>query len=77
MRRAQTMPAPPSSRGSFVSARDVPLPASVVNGRGGGMDDGWFVEEEMDQGDACSIAPSESISSVGSRHSRGPRSGFY
>lgn len=76
MRRAQTMPAPPSSRDTFVSARDVPLPASVVSGRGG-RDDGWFVEEEMGQDDDCSIAPSESISSVGSRHSRGPRSGFY
>lgn len=69
------MPSPPSSRDTFVSARGVPLPASVVSGRGGRDDADWFVDEEMDQGDTCSIAPSESISSVGSR--RGARSGFY
>ncbi|KAM7200372.1 hypothetical protein V8F20_005349 [Naviculisporaceae sp. PSN 640] len=75
MRRADTMPSPPtsgrsragSSVGSYVSARGVPLPPSVVSA---GPDD-WVVQEEMND-DNCSIAPSESISSVGSR--RGGRS---
>lgn len=75
MRRSQTMPSPPSSRDTYVSARGVPLPASVVSGRGGRDDGDWYVEKEMDQDDMCSIAPSESISSVGSR--RGARSDFY
>ncbi|KAK4215068.1 hypothetical protein QBC37DRAFT_419912 [Rhypophila decipiens] len=67
LRRAETMPSPPtgrsrvgSSAGSYVSARAVPLPPSLVSGGLNDMAD-----------DNCSIAPSESISSVGSRGGRG------
>jgi hypothetical protein len=58
---------------SYMSACDVPLPRSDVGRRSSADSGDWEVVEEMDgyQGrfrdDACSIAPSESISSVGSR----------
>ncbi|KAK3328645.1 hypothetical protein B0T19DRAFT_442534 [Cercophora scortea] len=74
----QTMPSPPrdgasftrsssssSYAGSYVSARNVPLPRSTVNG-------GRDYED-----DNCSIAPSESVSSVGSRRNGGGRSSYY
>ncbi len=52
----------------YMSACDVPLPPSTVAGRRSSADsDDWEVVEEMRRDDACSIAPSESISSVGSR----------
>jgi hypothetical protein len=56
-----------------MSACDVALPRSDVGRRSSADSGDWEVVEEMDgyQGrfrdDACSIAPSESISSVGSR----------
>lgn len=74
MRRADTMPSPPTNGRTRA--------ASVVSG--GGADD-WVVQEEMSvagggryNDDNCSIAPSESISSVGSRGSgSNSRSVYY
>lgn len=62
---------------SYMSACDVPLPRSEVGRRSSSGSEGdWEVVEQMSdyiarvdrlRDDACSIAPSESISSVGSR----------
>ncbi|KAK3905492.1 hypothetical protein C8A05DRAFT_30661 [Staphylotrichum tortipilum] len=53
---------------SYMSACNVPLPQSTVVGRRSSADsDDWEVVGQMRMDDACSIAPSESISSVGSR----------
>ncbi|KAJ4286864.1 hypothetical protein N0V88_007876 [Collariella sp. IMI 366227] len=59
---------------SYMSACNLPLPRSEV-GRRSSADSNWEVDEQADGGyqgrgrdDACSIAPSESISSVGSRN---------
>ncbi|KAK0724749.1 hypothetical protein B0H67DRAFT_480236 [Lasiosphaeris hirsuta] len=51
-----------SRSGTYTSARNVPLPASGVGGRG---------EWEDDDDDLASLAPSDSISCVGSRRSGG------
>lgn len=58
------METPRSSRSqSYVSARQVPLPASRV----GSSRASYREREEDEDDDACSIAPSDSISCVGSR----------
>jgi hypothetical protein len=62
-----------SGGSSYMSACDVPLPRSTVGRRSSADSDDWEVVGQMDgyqdrsRDDACSIAPSESISSVGSR----------
>jgi len=67
---------------SYMSACNVPLPQSTVVGRRSSADsDDWEVVGEMRRDDASSIAPSESISSVGSRgaaaqHSRRYNQGY-
>ncbi|SPQ25002.1 505aeaae-2d89-42e1-a88c-b0b659619966 [Thermothielavioides terrestris] len=62
------------ARSSYMSACGVPLPPSEAGSRSmAGSANDWVVVEEMegygfqDDRDNCSIAPSESISSVGSR----------
>lgn len=57
--------------GSYVSPSRVPLPKSVAGRSRGGADD-WEVMEEKEgwDDDRGSVAPSESISSVGSRGQR-------
>lgn len=61
--------------GTYVQARRTPLPPSRV-----GDADEWHVEEEADvddwEMDCRSVAPSESVSSVGSRN-RGGQSSTY
>ena len=53
---------------SYVSACHVPLPRSTVVGRPSSADsDDWEVVGQMRMDSSCSIAPSESISSVGGR----------
>ncbi|KAL2129556.1 hypothetical protein VTI74DRAFT_7605 [Chaetomium olivicolor] len=67
---------------SYMSACDIPLPRSDV-GRRSSADSDWEVVEEAggysgrNRDDACSIAPSESISSVGSRGSASQYSRRY
>ena len=58
---ARDVPLPASRPGTYVSARHVPLPASRAGGK-------W---EEEDDDDADSIAPSDSISCVGSSRKSG------
>ncbi|KAK4153662.1 hypothetical protein C8A00DRAFT_33613 [Chaetomidium leptoderma] len=75
-------PSPPRDAASFsragpgsdyMSARDEPVARSAVGRRTSADSGDWEVVEQMDsyqdrsRDDACSIAPSESISSVGSR----------
>ncbi|KAK4120993.1 hypothetical protein N657DRAFT_658028 [Parathielavia appendiculata] len=67
------VPGPPRGS-SYMSACNVPLPPSDVGGRSTVGSGDWEVVEQMSsygsrstRDDACSIAPSESISSVGSR----------
>lgn len=58
-----------SAGSAYMSACDVPLPHSTVGRRSRADSDDWEVVEQMQMpdDDGCSIAPSESISSVGSR----------
>ncbi|KAK4041028.1 hypothetical protein C8A01DRAFT_15168 [Parachaetomium inaequale] len=62
---ARDVPVPASRPGTYVSARHIPLPGSHV----GSSRAKWDDHDDDDDDDADSIAPSDSISCVGSRRS--------